>query len=42
MSVMERITEHCAVLNFGEKICEGTYQEIASDPQVQEAYLGVD
>ncbi|MCB2227991.1 MAG: ABC transporter ATP-binding protein [Desulfarculaceae bacterium] len=42
MSVMERITDYCAVLNFGEKICEGTYQEVASDPQVQEAYLGVD
>jgi branched-chain amino acid transport system ATP-binding protein len=42
MSVMERITDHCAVLNFGEKICEGAYQEVASDPQVQEAYLGVD
>ena len=42
MSVMERITDYCAVLNFGEKICEGTYQEVSSDPQVQEAYLGVD
>ena len=42
MTVMERITDHCAVLNFGEKICEGSYQEVASDPQVQEAYLGVD
>ena len=42
MSVMERITDHCAVLNFGRKICEGTYQEVASDPEVQQAYLGVD
>lgn len=42
MSVMERITDHCAVLNFGEKICEGSYQQVASDPQVQQAYLGVD
>lgn len=42
MTVMERITDHCAVLNFGEKICEGSYQEVAGDPQVQEAYLGVD
>ena len=42
MSVMERITDHCAVLNFGQKICEGTYQQVASDPEVQQAYLGVD
>ena len=42
MSVMERITDYCAVLNFGQKICEGTYQEIASDEEVQQAYLGVD
>ena len=42
MSVMERITDYCAVLNFGKKICEGTYQEIASDREVQQAYLGVD
>ena len=42
MSVMERITGYCAVLNFGQKICEGTYQEVASDEEVQQAYLGVD
>jgi branched-chain amino acid transport system ATP-binding protein len=42
MTVMERITDHCAVLNFGELICEGTYEKVSSDPLVQEAYLGVD
>ena len=42
MSVMERITDYCAVLNFGQKICEGTYREVASDEEVQQAYLGVD
>ncbi|MFH1035277.1 MAG: ABC transporter ATP-binding protein [Pseudomonadota bacterium] len=42
MSVMERITDHCAVLNFGTKICEGAYAQVAADPLVQEAYLGVD
>lgn len=42
MSVIERITDRCVVLNFGEKIREGTYQEVTADPQVQQAYLGVD
>ncbi len=41
MKVMEKSTQRCAVLNFGSKICEGTYQEVASDRLVQEAYLGV-
>jgi ABC-type branched-subunit amino acid transport system ATPase component len=40
MGVIERITDHCVVLNFGKKIAEGSYQEVANDPQVQEAYLG--
>jgi ABC-type branched-subunit amino acid transport system ATPase component len=40
MGVIERITDHCVVLNFGQKIAEGNYQHVANDPQVQEAYLG--
>ena len=40
MNVIERITERCIVLNFGQKICEGPYAAVAADPQVQEAYLG--
>ncbi len=40
MNVIERITERCIVLNFGQKICEGPYAEVAADAQVQEAYLG--
>jgi branched-chain amino acid transport system ATP-binding protein/sulfate-transporting ATPase len=41
MGVIERITDRCVVLNFGLKIAEGPYGEIAADRQVQEAYLGV-
>lgn len=40
MGMIERVTDKCIVLNFGEKICEGTYREVASDKLVQEAYLG--
>ncbi|HEV7601809.1 MAG TPA: hypothetical protein VGO49_16330 [Bradyrhizobium sp.] len=41
MGVIERITDRCVVLNFGRKISEGRYREVAADAQVQEAYLGV-
>jgi ABC-type branched-subunit amino acid transport system ATPase component len=41
MGVIERITDRCTVLNYGRKICEGKFVEIAADRQVQEAYLGV-
>jgi branched-chain amino acid transport system ATP-binding protein/sulfate-transporting ATPase len=41
MGVIERITNRCVVLNFGKKIAEGPYRQVAADAQVQQAYLGV-
>jgi len=42
MNVIERITDRCAVLNYGQKICEGTYRDVAADEAVRKAYLGED
>ena len=42
MGVIERSTERCVVLNYGRKIAEGGYREVAADRQVQEAYLGLE
>jgi branched-chain amino acid transport system ATP-binding protein len=40
MSVIERITQRCIVLNFGKKIAEGNYRDVARNAEVQAAYLG--
>ncbi len=40
MGVIERATDRCVVLNYGKKICEGKYSQVATDPLVREAYLG--
>ena len=40
MSVVMRISDHVVVISFGQKIADGTPQEVSSDKQVIEAYLG--
>jgi ABC-type branched-subunit amino acid transport system ATPase component len=41
MSVIERCTDRCVVLDYGKKLSEGTYAQVAENPLVRQAYLGI-
>jgi branched-chain amino acid transport system ATP-binding protein len=40
MHVVEGISDRVVALDHGEKIAEGTFEAVATDPRVVEAYLG--
>jgi branched-chain amino acid transport system ATP-binding protein len=40
MQVVRNVSDRVVVLDHGEKIAEGSYEEVSTNAQVIEAYLG--
>lgn len=42
MELINKVSDTCVVLNYGEKIAEGRYADVSNKPSVRAAYLGED
>ncbi len=40
LNLVRQVSDRVIVMDYGKKICEGTYDEVSKDPRVLEAYLG--